>query len=131
MDMGFLRSARLRRVALACLPLLVGACGCDLSLCVGGIRLRFDRTPVAPYRVDLLVNGALQPETSGTACNLGESCPQTVFFPVTPAGPVEIRITTAGGVRTTVVPELRYRNYDNGSSCGSCRYADVVALWPE
>lgn len=126
-----LNRSRLRRVVLSVLPFLVAACGCDLSLCVGGIRLRFDRTPVAPYRVELLVNGALLPETASTVCNVGESCLQTVFFPVTPTGPVEIRITTTRGVRTTVVPELRYRSYDNGSSCGSCRYADVVASWPE
>jgi len=121
------------RVSLSVVALVsVQACGCNLVGCADGLLVQLPTQLNAPYRVELLVAGELQPAPAEATCSEGAPCYRDIMFRAYPTERVVVRVTTPLGTRDTAIPQIRYStSRPNGRGCEpTCRNASVRADIP-
>ena len=110
----------------------LNGCGCTAAGCVNGLTVKLQSLPSAPFKIELLIGGVLQPTPESASCTGSHQCSQEAGFSTTASDNVAVRVTSPLGVRTTEFGHITYSDqHPNGEGCGpSCRNATVTAQIP-
>lgn len=115
---------------IAASTILLQACGCETYACINGVQVKLASTPAAPFNVELLVAGVVQPAPADATCEAGQQCVTKFFFMTSARNNVTVRVTTPNGVRSTEFATVPYRDDKQPGGCATCRHADLTVLLP-